>query len=561
MHFFASLCATDKVRVASQQSSMYLAAACAAFVLLVVPAFSQQGKPVVSCDSLAKLALPNTTITMAETVAAGTFKFPARNAGAAPQAAPAPQGGPGAPGGPAPGALPGPGAPGGPSGPGTPDTSKWPEFCRIAATLTPSSDSDIKIEVWLPTTAWNGKFIAAGNGGWAGSISYQGMAQMLAAGYATTSTDTGHTGNGGAFIIGHPEKFIDYTWRADHEMTVKAKALIKAFYGSEPKYSYWIGCSLGGQEALIEASKFPDDFNGIVSGAPLNPIVMFNADQLWPAWLIAKNPEKLIPGPMWTMIHEAVMKKCAAPVDLKLGYLSDPNHCDFQPSSLACKPGQSGDSCLTAPQVEFLTQFYEGPKNPRTGAHIYHGQPKGGELDMLRGGGANPVGVAVDMYKYAVFQDVNWDWKTLDYDKDIEKADKAVDPLFRAYPNQIAEYLKKGGKLLIHMGGTENFDGSDIIDLSVDSAKLAGAKYKDSIKLVEMPGMNHCGGGLGCDQFDKIGTIDAWVTQGKVPDQIVATKQSNGQVVASRTVCAYPMVSRYKGTGSETDASSYVCAK
>jgi feruloyl esterase len=540
---------------ADKQPCKYLAVAAAALMLLAAPAFSQQGKPKASCESLAKLALPNTTITMAETVAAGTFKFPARNTPPALQPVPAPQGAPGAPA-----ALPGPGAPGGPSGPGTPDTSKWPAFCRIAATLAPSSDSDIKIEVWLPADNWNGKFIAAGNGGWAGSISYQGMAQMLVAGYATTSTDTGHTGNSGAFIIGHPEKFIDYTWRADHEMTLKAKEIIKAFYGTGPKFSYWIGCSLGGQEALIEAAKFPEDYNGIVAGAPLNPIVMFNADQMWTAWLINKNPEKLIPGPKWTMIHDAVMKKCGAPVDLKLGYLTDPNHCDFQPSSLACKGADAAD-CLTAPQVEFLTQYYEGPKNPRTGAHIYHGQPKGAELDMVRGGGVNPAGVAVDMYKYAVFQDPNWDWKTLDYDKDIDKADKVVDPLFRAYPNQIAEYLKKGGKLLIHMGGTESFDGSDIIDLVNDAAKQAGPKYKDSIKLFEMPGMNHCGGGLGCDQFDKIGTIDSWVTEGKTPERIVASKLANGQPVRTRPICAWPLVSRYKGSGSEDDAASYVCAK
>jgi feruloyl esterase len=457
--------------------------------------------------------------------------------------------------------MPGPGAPGGPSGPGTPDTSKWPAFCRIAATLTPSSDSDIKIEVWLPAENWNGKFIAAGNGGWAGSISYQGMAQMLVAGYATTSTDTGHSTQGGSFIIGHPEKFIDYTWRADHEMTLKAKALIKAFYGVDPKYSYWIGCSLGGQEALIEASKFPGDYNGIIAGAPLNPIVMFNAAQMWPAWLISKNPEKLIPGPKWTMIHDAVMKKCGAPVDQKLGYLSDPDRCDFQPSSLLCKSGDSADNCLTAPQVEFLAQYYEGPKNSRTGEHIYHGAPKGGELDMVRGGGANPIGVAVDMYKYAVFQDPNWDWKTLDYDKDIQKADAIVDPLFRAYPEQIAAYLKQGGKLLIHMGGTESFYGSDIIDLVTGAVSQAGSKYKDSIKLFEMPGMNHCGGGLGCDQFDKIATIDSWVAQGKTPERIMASKQSNGQVIRTRPICAYPLVSRYKGTGSEDEADSYTCSK
>jgi len=530
-------------------------AACLFMFLLSTYAFSQGAGPAVSCESLAKIALPNTTITMAQPVAAGEFKMPPRNFGGPPPGAQAGPGGPGAPGG-----QPGPGAPGGPAGPGTPDTSKLPAFCRIAATLTPSSDSDIKIEVWLPLSGWNSNFIAAGNGGWAGSISYQGMVQMLAAGYATTSTDTGHTGNGGSFIIGHPEKFIDYTWRADHEMTLKAKALIKAFYGVEPKFSYWIGCSLGGQEALIEASKFPDDYNGIVAGAPLNPIVIFNAQQMWPAWLINKNPEKLIPGPKWTMIHDAVMKQCATPISQKLGFVDDPDHCAFQPSSLLCKNGDAAD-CLTAPQVEFLSQLYEGPKNSRTGARIYHGIPKGGELDLTRNGGAIPAGVAVDMYKYAVFQDPNWDWKTLDYDKDIDKADKAVNPLFRAYPEQIAEYLKKGGKLLIHIGGNEPFYGSDIIDLVKDSAKLAGVKYKNSIELVEMPGMNHCGGGQGCDTFDKINTISNWVEKNQAPDRVIASKSAQGKVIRTRPLCAYPMIAKYKGSGSEDEADNFVCAK
>jgi feruloyl esterase len=537
------------------------AAAVVIALLLGIQAYGQQGKPAVSCESLATLALPNTTITMAQPVAAGEFKMPARNFGGPPPAAQAGPGAqPGQPGGQAggPGALPAPGQPGGAPGPGAPDASKLPAFCRIAATLTPSSDSDIKIEVWLPLTGWNGKFIAAGNGGWAGSISFQGMAQILAAGYATTSTDTGHSTNGGSFILGHPEKFIDYTWRADHEMTVKAKALIKAYYGVGPKFSYWIGCSLGGQEALIEASKFPDDYNGIVAGAPLNPIVIFNAQQMWSAWLINRNPEKLIPAPKWTMIHDTVLKKCATPIGQKLGFVEDPDHCDFQPSSLLCKNSDAAD-CLTAPQVEYLSQLYEGPKNPRTGERIYHGIPKGGELDVAKNLGATPAGVAVDMYKYAVFQDPNWDWKTFDFDKDIEKADKAVNPFFRASPEQIAEYLKKGGKLLIHIGGNEPFYGSDIIDLVKDAQKLVGAKNADSIKLFEMPGMNHCGGGQGCDTFDKINTINNWVEKNQAPDRVVASKSSQGNVIRTRPLCAYPMIAKYKGTGSEDEAESFVC--
>ena len=184
-----------------------------------------------SCDSLARLALDNAKITVAQDVAAGAFTppGPARQGGAAPQQPRA--------------------------------FAALPAFCRVAATLTPSSDSDIKIEVWLPASRWNGKFQAVGNGGWAGSISYTALAAAVAAGYATASTDTGHVGNTGAFALGHPEKVIDFGYRAVHEMTVQAKAVIDAFYGARPTLSIWNGCSQGGRQGITEAVRYPADFD------------------------------------------------------------------------------------------------------------------------------------------------------------------------------------------------------------------------------------------------------------------------------------------------------------
>ncbi len=195
-----------------------------------------------SCEGLTALALPDTTITAAQTVAAGAFTPPVASRGGA--------------------------------GRGGAVYASLPSFCRVAATLKPTSDSDIKIEVWLPSVAsakeggWNGKFQAVGNGGWAGSISYPALAQAVAHGYASASTDTGHTGNTAAFAPGHPEKVIDMGYRAVHQMTVEAKAIIDAFYGTGPKVSFWNGCSLGGRQGITEAQRYPADYDAIVAGAP-----------------------------------------------------------------------------------------------------------------------------------------------------------------------------------------------------------------------------------------------------------------------------------------------------
>src|SRR5579863_10047510 len=186
-----------------------------------------------SCESLASLKLPHTTITSANTVAAGAFTPP---------------------------------TPGLPAGASSQFTA-LPAFCRVAATLAPSGDSDIKIEVWLPVSGWNGKFQAVGNGGFAGVISYAALAAAVRDGYATASTDTGHEGNTAAFALGHPEKVIDFADRAVHDMTVQAKAIVNAYYSSPPSLSFWNGCSQGGRQGITEAAKYPSDFDGIVAGA------------------------------------------------------------------------------------------------------------------------------------------------------------------------------------------------------------------------------------------------------------------------------------------------------
>ncbi len=215
-----------------------------------------------TCDSLRSLTLPDTTMTLAQPVAPGEFNPPNGRAG----------------------------------GPSNASLFKnLPAFCRVAATLKPTSDSDIKIEVWLPALGWNGKFQAVGNGGWAGVISYSAMAEALERGYATSSTDTGHVGATGSFALGHPEKLTDFAYRAVHEMTVQAKAIIGAFYGDPPKLSYWNGCSTGGRQGLKEAQRFPDDYDAIIAGASANPRTHLSTWQIWLAQGVLKDPPTTFP--------------------------------------------------------------------------------------------------------------------------------------------------------------------------------------------------------------------------------------------------------------------------
>jgi feruloyl esterase len=304
-----------------------------------------------SCESLTSLTLPTTTITLAQSVNSGAFTppMPAGGAAAPPAAA---QG-----------------------------FHDLPAFCRMAATLKPSSDSDIKIEVWMPASDWNGKFQAVGNGGWAGSIRYAEMADALRRGYATSATDTGHIGSGesGSFALGHPEKQIDLGYRSEHEMTVNAKAIIVAFYGNGPRLSYWNGCSTGGRQGLREAQSYPDDYDGIIAGAPANPVTHLAGWGVYVGQIALKDRANYIPASKYTMIHRAVVAACDALDGVKDGLIDDPMQCTFDFKALQCR-GDDGPSCLTAPQVETAGIITRPAINSSTGELIYPGLSLGSEL-------------------------------------------------------------------------------------------------------------------------------------------------------------------------------------
>jgi feruloyl esterase len=480
-----------------------------------------------SCESLAALALPDSTITLAQSVPAGELNL--AGAGTATAALRA---------------------------------QDLPAFCRVAATLTPTSDSVIQVEVWLPASNWNGKFQAVGNGGWAGSISYSAMGQALRRGYATASTDTGHSGGSARFALGHHEKLIDFGYRAVHEMTVKAKAIIAAFYGDAPRLSYWNGCSTGGRQGLKEAQQYPSDFDGIIAGAPANYRTHLQIGQIWTAGATLKDAASFIPPGKYPLIHKAALEACDALDGIKDGILENPSRCHFDPKVLECK-GEDTPACLTRPQVEAARKIYAGAKNPRTGQPIWPGLMPGSELGWGQtAGGPEPIGLAMEYFKYVVFEDPNWDWRTFDFDTDTARTEKLEYGMNATDPN-LKQFVGHGGKLLLYHGWSDPLITplntisyyKSVVDTMGGTSKTA-----DFARLFLVPGMGHCGGGEGPNSFDAVSALEQWVEKGRAPEQLTASHLANGTVDRTRPLCPYPQVATWKGTGSTDAAASFVCS-
>jgi feruloyl esterase len=482
-----------------------------------------------SCDSVSRLSLPNATINSAQLVPAGGFSLPGGNAkGKGKSAA---------------GAF-----------------GDLPAFCRVQATLTPSSDSDIKIEVWMPAAGWNNKYEAVGNGGWAGVISYPALADALRRGYATSSTDTGHVGGSGSFALGHPEKLIDFGWRSEHEMTVKSKTIIQAFYGSGPKLSYWNGCSTGGRQGLQEAQRFPDDYDGFIVGAAANRTLL----AMWISFAVLKDPASYIPPAKYPMIHEAVLNACDAKDGVKDGLLEDPARCKFDPKALLCKNGD-GPTCLTAPQVEAARKMYTSPDDPRGGKELFPPLVPGTELGWgVQAAGPDPTANMHDHFKYVIFKDPNWDWRTFRWEEsDIARTRTEEANVMNATNPNLRPLFSHNGKMIMYHGWSDtNVPGlSSVKYYKTVVDTLGGAKKTaDSIRLFMAPGMGHCGGGEGPDTFDLVSALEQWVEKGKAPEKIIASKITDGKVVRTRPLCPYPQVAKYKGSGSIDEASNFSCA-
>ena len=463
-----------------------------------------------SCESLASLALPDTTITSAQTVA---------------------------------------------------DSKGLPPYCRVAATLKPSSDSDIKIEVWMPESGWNGKFQAVGNGGWSGSIATPALAAGVKRGYATASTNTGHEGTSAQFALGHPEKLTDYAFRAVHEMTVKSKVIVAAYYGSGAKLSYWNGCSAGGKQGLKEAQRYPEDFDAIIAGAPANNWTGRATHALWIAQAVHSDEASYIPPSKYGLIHNAALEACDGRDGVKDGIVDDPTRCSFDPKVLECK-GADSAACLTTAQVEAARRIYSGVSNPRTKALIFPGLEPGSEMGWAVMAGPQAFGIAQEHFKYVVFKDPSWDYRTLNFDSDIALAEKIDGGTINAMDPNLKPFIAHGGKLLQYHGWNDwQIAPLNSVNYykSVEDKLGGAAKVRDSYRLFMVPGMGHCGGSDGTSSFDMLSAMEQWVEKGKAPDQVLASRVKEGVVDRTRPLCPYPQVAVYKGSGSTDEAANFSC--
>lgn len=473
------------------------------------------------CRDLETVSLPGTTITRAELIPAGPYKPP-----------------PGAPAFPPPPSL------------------DLPAYCRVAAVLKPSPDSHIEMELWLPSEDWNGRFQAVGNGGFAGTISYSAMATALRERYATASTDTGHKGANALFGIGHPEKVVDYAYRSVHEMTVKSKALMHAFYGKGPRFSYWNGCSTGGRQGLMEAQRYPEDFDGIVAGAPANYHSHLHASDLAVSVPILKNPEQNLSRAKLEMLHRAVLEACDALDGVEDGILTNPHQCDFDPSSLLCR-GEDSEDCLTRPQLEAVESVY-APSKMTSGEAIFPGKTMGSEAGWMVFNSKQPSPVSLGTF-HLTYQDPDWDWRTFDKDRDTVLADEktgfinAVDPDLRAFK-------ARGGKLILYHGWNDTGIAPDnTVNYYSSVLSAMGPGQDDWLRLFMVPGMGHCSGGPGPDQANYMSAMERWREAGIPPDRITAYHVTGNRVDMTRPLCPYPRVAVYTGTGSTNDAANFVC--
>ncbi len=479
-----------------------------------------------SCERLTTLSRPNTSITLAQAVGAGQFTPPAGRGG----------------------------------GRGANPFAPLPAFCRVAATLTPAKDSEIKIEVWLPAANWNGKLQSVGNGAWAGNLSYPAMATAVAAGYAAASTDTGHTGGNANFIVGHPEKLVDFEERAVHEMTGAAKAVVDAFYGRAPQRAYFNGCSTGGRQALTEVQRYPADYDAIIAGAPANFAKRQTFGQIWLWQATHKDAASMLTPESYQVLHTAVLDACDARDGVKDGVIENPSRCAFDPKVTICQDG-SASGCLTAPQVEAARKIYAGASNSRTHEPLYPGLQPGSELGWGSSVAAQPVGYATDFFKYIVFKDERWEPTQLNFDADVALTDKTATGL-NAVDADLTRFIARGGKLLIYHGWSDpGIPPQNAVNYyqSVLATTPGKTAARDSVRAFMVPGMGHCGGGEGTSTFDMVAAVDRWVESGVAPDRIPASRVVDGQTVRTRPLCAYPQTAVYNGSGSTDDASNFVC--
>ena len=514
-------------------------------ICALLPIVSTAALAAASCESLKDLKLPDTAIALAETVAAGAFTAPKGVAG---------------------------------------NFKSLPAFCRVAGSIKPTPDSDIRFEVWLPAAGWDGRFQGVGNGGFAGSINYVGLANEVLHGGAAASTDTGHPVEGidASWALGHREKLIDYGYRAIHETAEKGKAIVNAFYGEKPKHSYFASCSNGGRQALMEAQRYPADYDGIIAGAPAYRFTQLMAQFVWNTQALTSDQASYIPAAKLPAIAAAVLSACDALDGVTDGLIEDPSKCHFDAAKLLCNGAETKD-CLTPAQAATLNKIYAGPQG------VNPGFSPGGETGFLGWSGwilgmapnkSAEYGFGTQAYANFVFDNPSWDYHTFKLPVDLKRAEERAGKALDATDPNLSAFRGRGGKLILYHGWSDAAipPANTIQYYESVMAKMGAEKTESFTRWFMVPGMQHCGGGPGPNIFgegdgarsdaehDIYAALERWVEQGIAPAKIIATKYKFDQnpksgVVRTRPLCPYPQTAKYSGNGSIDDAANFVCAK
>ena len=521
---------------------------CASLLIASAPIASHAA----NCAALKSQTLPDTTITAAEPVTNGVLQ---------------------------------------PPGTQTP-IANLPAFCRVTGSFHPSSDSEIRFELWLPDN-WNGRFLGAGNGGFAGSIDYRELAAYLQRGFAAAASDAGHQGGAedASWSLNHPEKVKDFGWRAVHITAEHAKTLIQVYYSKPAEKSYFDACSDGGREALMEAQRFPTDYDGILAGAPANNWAHMLASGVDIAQRTLKDPAAYIPAAKLPAIESASLAACDAPANsadnLKDGIVSDPSHCHFDTSVLLCKSaggdtGTAADSndCLTQPQINTLNAYYSGGKDSH-GNLIFPGFVPGDEqgwADWIvgHGPGSGAGSHYVQSYfRFMVTGNPHWDPLTASVDQSLQQSvEKESADLDSTNPD-LSQFAAHGGKLILYHGWNDPaISPWNTVDYYQSVQQQLGEQKTSSfVRLYMVPGMEHCASGPGPDIFGQLGfpgkkganlfeALQDWVETSTSPTQITATKYNADHTVKmTRPLCPYPAIAKYKGTGSTSEAANFECSK
>jgi Tannase and feruloyl esterase len=551
---------------------------CAVFVC------AREASAATTCEGLINLSLPQGQVTAAHTVTGGTFNTP-------------------------------PGCTTGSTGCTT--NTGLPQFCRVAGTATPTNDSIINFEVWIPTEAsFNGKYEQLGCGGFCGSIGYSALANAIRRGYAAAATDDGSQAGGLAtFALGHPEKIIDFGYRALKETTDKSKAIITALAGQHPQRSYFNGCSDGGREALIEAQRYPDDFDGIIVGSPANFWTHLLFAAVWDEQALLDDPASYIPPSLLPVLSKAALAHCVGQdggvkTDL---FLNDPRDCHFDPAAVQCVPGQDPTTCLSSAQVQAARKIYRGAHNPVTGELIFPGFEPGSESNPsnwpawitgasrnadltnssnnLAQGEALQVFFGEGFFADFVFQDPNFDFLTVNFTTDVTLTDEDFAAILNSTDPDLRPLSAHGGKIIHYVGWADaaippinsvNYYNSVRAELAgVEPGHQHGDRWEEIqefYRLFMVPGMAHCSGGDGPNAFgngtsngpvidadhDLLKALERWVEEGVAPDKIIATHYVNNTpasgVQFQRPLCPFPQVAQY-AVGDPTNADNFRCVQ